>query len=67
MEDFLNVFILKGVYMEIMIINSVNFLILEINIFFIIEKFVLNKEMNIIYFIVGVGVIIVMLFFIILK
>lgn len=67
MEDPPNVFTSKGAYTETTITNSANSLILETTTLPITEKPVLNKEMNTTYLTVGVGVIIAMLFFIILK
>lgn len=67
LEDLPSVFTSKGSYTEPTITNSVNSMMLETNTLFITEKPVLNKEMNTNYLTVGVGVIIAMLFFIILK
>lgn len=67
MEDLPSVFTSKGAYTEPTITNSTNSMILETNTLLITEKPVLNNEINTSYLTVGVGVIIAMLFFIILK
>lgn len=62
-----NVLASKGAFPDSTVSHSANSMMLETNTLFVTKKPVLNRELNTNYFTVGVGVIIVMLFFIILK